>query len=157
MTYLDINNIVARHFNTTPEKLMTARMCDARSAACLICHEVLKASTIKLAIWYNKHQHTTPMRAIRTARALIDTNITFRILYKAALMEVQIEYNAEAEKKEIKQVYNLNYRVREKGIVVRTKSRTLSVNEEKFRDIQDDIQLNKLLDKHHYVIQLSIV
>ena len=156
MTYLDINTIVARHFLTTTDKLMQARISDARSAANLICHEVLNASTIKLASWYNKRQHTTPMRAMRTAKGLIETNTTFRLLYKAASMEVQAAYNAEIEKKHIKQIYNLNYRVRQKGMSVRTSSRTLSINADQLNEIEGT-QLKKLLNKHHYVIQLSII
>lgn len=156
MTYLEINIIVARHFGTTTEKLMHARFSDARSAANLICHELLQASTLKLAVWYNKRQHTTPMRAIRTAKGLIETNATFRMAYQAARLEVELAYKHEIVKKHIKQIYNLNYRVRKKGMSVRTGSRTLSCNYEQYNDIQDS-QLKKLLNKHHYAIQLSII
>jgi hypothetical protein len=157
MTYLEINDIVARHFGINTGELMTVRFCDARSAANLICVEVLKASTIKLAKWYGKNQHTTPMRAVRSARNLVETDKVFRLIYKAALMEVQYTYNAEISKKTIKQIYNLNHRVREKGIIVRTRSRTLSISADHLDDISADSQLKKLLDKHHYAIQLSII
>lgn len=159
MTHLDINLIVARHFGTTPDELMYSQKYTGsypRCAAMLICHEVLKASTLKLRTWYHKNQHTTPMRALRVAHNRIDTDKCFRRLYKASLLEVQTAYNLEIEKKTIKQIYNLNHRVREKGIVVRTRSRTLSCTEEQLNDVKDN-QLKKLLDNHHYAIQLSIL
>ena len=159
MIYEDINTIVARHFDTTPYLLMHSfkeHDCDARAAAFLICHLVLDASTLKLARWYGKRQHTTPMRAMRTAGNLVDTNKEFRSKYKASLFEVQATINAETEKKVIKQIYNLNHRVRKKGIVVCTRSRTLSITEAQLKDINDP-QLTKLLTNHHYTIQLSIL
>ncbi len=159
MTHLDVNKIVARHFGTTPELLMHSMKdvdANARIFAYLVCQEVLKTSSNKLAKLYGKHQHTTPMRALRTAKGLIETNSVFRMMYKAALLEVQAAYNAEIEKKTIKQIYNLNHRVREKGISVRTRSRTLSCTEGQLNDLNDS-QLKKLLDTHHYAIQLSIL
>lgn len=160
MTYLDVTIIVARHFDTTPDDVMYSTTYNKgtypRAAAMLICHEVLKASTIKLAKWYSKHQHTTPLRAMNTARNLIKTDRDFRAKFKAALYDVQIENLAMLEKKTIKQVYNLNYRVREKGIVVRTRSRTVSCSVEALEELKDS-QLQKLLNTHKYVIQLSII
>ncbi len=159
MTHRDINIIVARHFGTTADLLVSSMKdpdCDARAAAYLICHQALGASTIKLAKWYGKHQHTTPMRVMRTANNLIDTDKKFRGKFKSALLEVQSTIHAEIEKKTIKQIYNLNHRVREKGIVVRTRSRTLSCTEEQLNDA-NDLQLRKLLTNHHYTIQLSIL
>ena len=159
MTHLEINIIVARHFGTTPDDLMHSQKYVGsypRCAAMLICKEVLKASTIKLSKWYGKHQHTTPLRALRTAHNRLEIDKAFRIIYKAALLEVQATYNAELEKKTIKQIYNLNHRVREKGISVRTRSRTLSCTEDQLLDL-NDTQLKKLLDNHHYAIQLSIL
>jgi len=77
-------------------------------------------------------------------------------MYKAALLEVQSMYNADIEKKNIKQIYNLNHRVREKGISVRTRSRTLSCTEDQVNQIKDS-QLKKLLENHHYAIQLLLL
>jgi hypothetical protein len=159
MTYLDINAIVARHFGTTPNEIMYSQKYVGsypRCAAMLICQQVLKASTLKLSAWYNKHQHTTPMRAIRTAHNRIEIDKDFRSMYKRSLIEVQMIYNAELEKKNTKQIYNLNHRVREKGIVVRTRSRTLSCSEAQLNSLNDS-QLKKLLDTHHYAIQLSLI
>lgn len=159
MTFLDINIIVARHFGTTPELLMTSMKdvdANARIFAYLIGHEVLKISSNRLAKLYGKHQHTTPMRGLHTAKGLVETNPMFHRMYKSALMECQAFYNAELEKKTIKQIYNLNHRVREKGISVRTRSRTLSCTEDEFFEMKDT-QLKKLLDTHHYAIQLSIL
>lgn len=160
MTHLDINLIVARHFGTTPEELMHSVKYPTgsfpRGVAMLICAGILKASTIKLAKWYGKRQHTTPLSSMVTARNLIETDKAFRKKYKAALLEVQAAYNAEIEKKTIKQIYNLNHRVRKKGISVRTRSRTLSITEAQLNGIEDT-QLKKLLDTHHYAIQLSIL
>lgn len=159
MTHLDVNIIVARHFGTTPELLISSMKdvdSNARIFAYLICHEVLKTSSNRLAKLYGKHQHTTPMRGLHTAKGLIETNPMFHMMYKSALMEVQAAYNAELEKKTIKQIYNLNHRVREKGISVRTRSRTLSINESQISEIQDT-QLKKLLDKHHYAIQFTLL
>ena len=129
---------------------------NARIFAYLICHEVLGTSSNRLAKLYGKHQHTTPMRGLHTAKGLMETNPMFHRMYKSALMEVQAVYNAELEKKTIKQIYNLNHRVREKGISVRTRSRTLSCTEDQLNDLNDS-QLKKLLDNHHYAIQLSIL
>ena len=156
MNFAQINLIVAGHFDTTPNQLMYDQRNDARKAAMLICNEVLKASTIKLARWYGKHQHTTPMRTLRVARNLIETDKTFRTRYKSALLQVQLQYNAELEKKTIKQVYNLNYRVREKGLSVSTRTRTLSITEQQLNTIEGT-QVKKLLNQHHYVIQLSLL
>lgn len=159
MTHKEINTIIARHFGTTPELLMHSMKdvdSNARIFAYLICHEVLGTSSNRLAKLYGKHQHTTPMRGIHTAKGLAETNQTLRKMYKAALLEVQSAYQAEIEKKTIKQIYNLNHRVREKGISVRTRSRTLSISENDLSGIQDT-QLKKLLDKHHYAIQFTII
>jgi len=170
MTHLDINIIVASHFGISTKELMHSGKYSGsypRYAAMLICNQVLKASTIKLALWYNKHQHTTPMRSLRGAHHLLKTDPAFEANYQASLTEVlkrikiekaleQATNITELEKKTIKQIYNLNHRVREKGIVVRTRSRTLSINETQLSEIQDS-QLKKLLDKHNYAIQLSII
>ncbi len=159
MKHTDINIIVARHFGTTPELLMHSMKdvdSNARIFAYLICQEVLHTSSNRLAKLYGKHQHTTPMRGLITAKGLVETNKTIRLMYKAALLEVQSAYNAEIEKKTIKQIYNLNHRVREKGISVRTRSRSLSINESQISEIQDT-QLKKLLDTHHYAIQFTII
>ena len=170
MTHLDINIIVARHFGTTPELLVHSFKdvdANARIFAYLLCHEVLQISSNKLARIYGKHQHTTPMRGLRTAKGLIETNETLRNMYKAALVEAQAMYklsvlqdkaklNALLEKKNIKQIYNLNHRVREKGISVRTRSRTLSINESQLTEIQDT-QLKKLLENHNYAIQFKLL
>jgi hypothetical protein len=117
---------------------------------------VLGTSSNRLAKLYGKNQHTTPMRGLVTAKGLVETNKTLRLMYKSAMHEVQSAYNAEIEKKTIKQIYNLNHRVREKGISVRTRSRTLSISENDLIDIKDT-QLKKLLDKHHYAIQFTII
>jgi len=182
MTYLEINAIVARHFGISTDDLVQSRKyatgASSRAAAMLICHEVLKASTIKLAKWYGKHQHTTPLRALRICRNLIITDEVYKSNYtaafeecvkqhhedqikEAAMKKLQQMYEAslqhqEAEKKNIKQIYNLNHRVRKKGISVRTRSRTLSCSEEQLNEI-NDTQLSKLLNEHHYAIQLSIL
>ena len=170
MNYLDINIIVARHFGTTPELLMCSMKdidANARLFAYLLCQEVLKLSSNKLAKLYGKHQHTTPMRGLLTAKNLLDTNPIEAKKYYAALAEAQAMYklwlmqekatlNAMLEQKQLKQIYNLNHRVREKGISVRTRSRTLSINESQLTEIQDT-QLKKLLENHNYAIQFSIL
>lgn len=160
MNFHDINRIVAKHFITTEEDVMSSKIYNTgahpRAAAMLICNDLLKASTLKLKNWYNKSNHTTPMRAMSTARNLINTDKVFRAKYRAALLECKILLEDEAEKKIIKQVYNLNHRVRKKGILVRTRSRTLSCTEMQLNELKD-VQLDKLLTKHNYAIQLSII
>ena len=170
MTHLDINIIVARHFGSTVEDIMHSQKYSGaipRCAAMLICKVVLNAGTPKLKQWYGKHQHTTPLRALRMANNRLLTEDAFRKNYEASLLEVQSRYkiylmeqqallNARSEKKTIKQIYNLNHRVREKGISVRTRSRTLSCSEQQLKELNDS-QLRKLLNDHKYAIQLSIL
>lgn len=159
MNHSDINRIVAEQFNTTPEELMNARGYAGsypRCAAMLICHELLHASTLKLKEWYGKRQHTTPLRALITARNRIQCDKDFRIRYNAALLLVKALQTQENDKKQSKKVYNLNHRVKQKGFNASTRSHTIQCTADKLDQLNGK-QLGKLLNDHHYVIQLQLL
>ena len=159
MDYKKINKIVAAQFNITPHELMNVRGYAGsypRCAAMLICHEVLKASTLKLRDWYQKKDHTTPMRALTTAHNRLQLDKDFRMRYQAALFEVKASIVAEKEKKKQKQVYNLNHRVKLKGIDVSTRTHTVRCTEAHLAELKGK-QLAKLIHNHNYVIQLQLL
>ncbi|MEI6061163.1 MAG: hypothetical protein WCR72_10665 [Bacteroidota bacterium] len=159
MTYQDINNIVARHFGTTPDLLYSSpKEVDtiARAAAIHICRIVFKASYLKLMKWYCHKQHTTSMHSVVVAQNLFATNKQFRRKFNSALLESKSAYELEFAKKLKKQMYNLNYSLRKKGIVVSSRTRTVSISEADLKELEN-CQLYKLIHAHKYRIQFSIV
>ena len=157
MNFKDVNRIVARAFGINEQKIMSPiKKKDtilARSAAMLITHEVLRASSYRLCHYYKKKSHSTTLHAMTLARNMIDTDKTYRNNYYQALQKC-IDFREKWPDR--KQRFNLHYRVRAKGMILDTKTKTVSVTQEQAR-ILEDSQLKILLQKHKYAIQFSIL
>jgi DNA-binding transcriptional ArsR family regulator len=157
MTYHDIDRIVARHFNVTVcelrSKSLKERIVLARDASMLLCHEILKASSNRLCRWYDKRSHSTTLRALKVAGNMRDTDKLYRARIVAADQDCREFFTRWPDRK---QRFNLHYRVRAKGMILNTKTKTVSITEDQARILEDG-QLKKLLIKHNYAIQYSIL
>ncbi len=155
LTQNDIDKIVSQvtgipvskiHSKTTKRTIT-----DARNLAMLKGKRHLKLSTLKLKKHYHKEDHTTIMSDIKSAQNLIDTD------HLARLRDLHVEELIQLRKEEIKkatQRYNLNSRIRKKGIVVDTKSKVISIPQENILKLKRSITLLKQLG---YEIQYSII
>ena len=157
MTYHDIDRIVARHFGVTVQEIHQDRKPDriiyARSAAMYLCNRILKTSSKRLCKFYDKASHSTTLNALKTARDLMFSDPAYReklLKSENECLEFQKAWPL------LKQRYNLHYRVRSKGLVLDSKSKTVSITEDQIR-ILEHTQMQKLLHKHNYSIQFAIL
>ncbi|HNX87731.1 MAG TPA: helix-turn-helix domain-containing protein [Paludibacteraceae bacterium] len=157
MTHYDIDKIVARRFGITVRRLTTGtdrrKATIARAMAVMLCYDVLKLSTLKLKKIYGKQAHSTIIENIQTARNLAETNRGYRTILDACRHEIEMK---SSRSKIRKQCYNLHYRIREKGIRIDSKQKTISVTEGEMIKISDR-QTRRLIDRYHYSIQLSLL
>lgn len=157
MTHKDIDLIICRHFRTTISAIHSTSHAEKstfpRCAAMLICREVLGYKYARIQASYDKQSHSTINNALKTARNMIDTSAEFREKYKHAHDEAIYLLPL---LKNHKQRYNLHYRLRQKKVKVNTKSKTVSILPDQEAIIRE-LQLSRLLSKHNYSIQYSIL
>lgn len=156
ITFVQVNKIVAKQFRISPKMIMsnntTRPASEARHIAMWICKHYLDYSSNDLMQFYNKRNHSTPLNSIHRCQDLMDTDKAFRA--RVQLIEEKVMEKID-DLKEVKQRYNLHYRLREKDLRVNTKSKTVSLKPGEEDKIQN-CQLSKLLKKHHYSVQYSI-
>jgi hypothetical protein len=157
MTYKDIDQIVSQVTGIPVEKIHSDRdkiaVCEARNLAMLMCREHLKLSSLKLKKIYGKDSHTTILSDLRSAQNLIDTESTAND--RVILIDSRIR-QFEKKRRENRELYNLRYRIRQKGFSINVKSKTISVPTEKKEELEKS-QFSKLLRRHGYNVQYSII
>ena len=125
---------------------------DARNLAMLKCKEHFKLSDRKLCKIYGKSSRSTIMNAIKNAKNLIETDAQARdraLRIENLIQERKIEL-------ETKRLYNLHYRIRQKGFHLDTQSKTVSIRPDQ-EDILRKGQLLKLIKEHGYNVQYAII
>ena len=156
ITPREIDRITARVFGITSKQLrslsMKRKITDARGVAMFMCNKYIHASSNDLCRIYGKKSHSTTLNSLSRVNGHIDTDKIFRnkIDEIHKLISESIPH-----RKEIKQIYNLHYRIRQKGLTVDSKKRTVSLPPDEERKIEIG-QLKKLLSQHNYIIQYSI-
>lgn len=156
ITPREIDRITARVFGITSSQLRSPSekriIAEARHVAMYMCSKHINASSYDLCRLYDKKSHSTTLRSIHLVDDLIETDKVFRV----KIEEIhQLIINTTPTRKETKQRYNLNYRIRQKGLKVDIKNRTVSLTPDEESKIEIG-QLKKLLSQHNYIIQYSI-
>ena len=156
ITPREIDRITARVMGITPSQLRSTsrkhKITDARGVAMFMCNHYINASSNNLCRLYGKKSHSTTLNSLRRVNGLIDTDPAFR----DKIDEIhKLISESTPHRKEIKQVYNLHYRLRQKGLTVDPKKRTVSLPPDEEKKIEFG-QLKKLLSNHKYIIQYSI-
>lgn len=157
MTPRDVNRVVARHFRISYEMIMKGndkkRSVPARAAAMLLCRDLLKLSSLKQRKVYGKNAWSTILHNWKLASDLTETDPRYRKHLEDARNELMALQQRQRDRK---QEYNLHFRVRKKGIRVQAKDRTIICTEEQAAGLSDR-QTMKLIRKHKYAIQLSLL
>lgn len=152
----EIDRITARVFGITSKQLRSPsvkrKITEARFVAMFMCNKYIHASSNDLCRIYGKKSHSTTLNSLSRVNGLIETDKVFQ----SKINEIhKLISESTPHRKEIKQVYNLHYRLRQKGLTVDPKKRTVSLPPDEESKIEIG-QLKKLLSLHNYIIQYSI-
>lgn len=161
LTPHDIDKIVAERMNVSVTEMHSdetrREISNARAMGCLKLKQFLGWGTVRSRKHYGKDSHTTVMSALKTINNLINTGVKFDRQKTFADMSIRID--ADIRKRlefyKRKEIYNLNYRVRQKNIDLFHKDKTVSINLDELAKL-DKKQVKKLLAKHNYKIQLKL-
>lgn len=157
MNHRYINRIIRKHFGIF-EHLDTYNLktqaVKARFAAMLLCSEELGYSLHRIRRAYGRKSHSGVHHALRMARNLYETDKAFRLKLDAARGDV---IKTKESFRQAKQRYNLHYRLRQKGVHVNTAERMISITPDQEDLIRSTGQPRNLIDKHHYLIQYSLL
>jgi hypothetical protein len=152
-----INSIVAMQFGLKTAELHTRcnaeRFTIPRMSAMMICRSELGFSYPRLCRVFGKKSHTTTRYAVVTGQSLYNSDPDFKKKHDRALAQVR---KLMPTLKVKKQRYNLHYRLREKGINVKTKDHSVGITNSQETIISNDLQLIHLLTKHNYIIQYQM-
>jgi hypothetical protein len=157
MTHTDINRIIYKHFgifkhlNSYSLKQIAV---NARFAAMLLCNEELGYSLHRIRRAYNRKSHSGVHHAITTCRNLCETDKAYRAKVEASRADV---LRMKIELKHRKQRYNLHYRLRQKGIIVNTSDRMISLKPDQESLITTGNQPQRLIKQHNYLIQYTLL
>jgi len=158
MNFQDVDRIVARNFKVKVMLIHSPshekHIILARAAAIKINRDLLKLSFSRLSEIYNKRSHNTASHSYKVANDSYDTDKDFQSKFNQAL-EQSISFKSTWKSR--KQKYNLHYRLREKDILVETKSRTISIRQDQEKLITGSSQLRKIIKSHNYQVQYSIL
>jgi len=156
LTMIQINKIVAKEFNITPQRIMgistRQQVATPRNVAMLMCQRYLGWSSLVIQYYFKKKSHTTILSNLKRAKNLIDTDKSLNL--KVQAIEKELSEKIESNRID-KQRYNLHHRLREKELRVNTQHKTVSLSPDEEEKIKSG-QLLKLLQTHHYSVQYSI-
>jgi hypothetical protein len=152
-----IDRIVSQITGVSVELIHTdggpREVCDARNLAMLKCKQFAGMGSVKLRKYYGKDSHTTILSDLKSARNQIETNTGARLYAADVDCRVELLMKKRLEKK---QCYNLHYRIRQKGLLLDMKSKTVSIHPDRRLELEKG-QLMKLIKQHGYSVQYSII